>query len=106
MAENLSDLGRFADAGLLILTSLAGGQRHGYAIMDDIRAMTGVRLGPGTLYAALARLVRVGYIEPASADDPRRRPYQLTPAGIRVLEQRIAGLQQLATTASERLAAL
>ena len=106
MAESLSDLGRFTDAGLLILTSLAGGERHGYAIMEDVRAMTGIKLGPGTLYAALTRLNRMGYIEAASTDDPRRRPYRLTATGIRALETQVAGLRQLAATATERLASL
>lgn len=106
MAERLSGLGRFTDAGLLILTSLAGEERHGYAIMEDVHSMTGIKLGPGTLYAALTRLNRMGYIEAVPGQDPRRRPYRLTAAGIRALEHRIAGLQQLAATATERLASL
>src|SRR5215467_11811459 len=52
---DLSELGRFSDPSLLILASLAGGPKHGYAMMEDIEAMSGVRLGPGTLYGALAR---------------------------------------------------
>ena len=55
---DLTDLGRFAEPSLLILASLAGGPKHGYAMMEDIEAMSGVRLGPGTLYGALARLER------------------------------------------------
>jgi DNA-binding PadR family transcriptional regulator len=105
MPDDLSDLGRFADAGLLILTSLAGGERHGYGIMEDVRAMTGTRLGPGTLYAALTRLERMGLIEAAPAED-RRRPYRLTAAGVGALERQIASMRQLAATATERLAAL
>jgi DNA-binding PadR family transcriptional regulator len=105
VAGDVSDLGRFAEPGLLILTSLAGGERHGYGIMEDVRAMTDIKLGPGTLYAALTRLQRMGYIEATRSED-RRRPYRLTPTGIRALEHQIAGLRQLAATATERLASL
>ena len=52
----LADFGRFSDPALLILSSLADRPRHGHGMMTDIKAMTGVRLGPGTLYGALARL--------------------------------------------------
>lgn len=57
-----SDFGRFSDPALLILASLAGGEKHGYAMMEDIEAMTGVHLGPGTLYGALSRLEQSGLI--------------------------------------------
>jgi hypothetical protein len=46
----LDGLGRFADPSLLILTSLADGPKHGYAIMTDVAAFSGVRMEPGTLY--------------------------------------------------------
>jgi Transcriptional regulator PadR-like family len=49
-------LGRFAEPWLLVLTSLADGPKHGYAIMADVAAFSGVRMEPGTLYGALARL--------------------------------------------------
>jgi DNA-binding PadR family transcriptional regulator len=52
----MPDLGRFSDPSILILASLAGGKKHGYAIMEDIEAMARVRLGTGTLYGAIARL--------------------------------------------------
>src|SRR5688572_14569782 len=81
--NELAELGRFSEPGLLILVSLSGGAKHGYAIMDDIEGLRGVRLGPGTLYGALARLERRGLIEPLAADD-RRRPYQLTGRGAAV----------------------
>jgi len=53
-------LGRFADPSVLILTSLAGGPKHGYAIMRDVAAFSGVSMEPGTLYGALSRLERRG----------------------------------------------
>ena len=68
------------DPGLLILTSLASGEKHGYALLLDIEAFTGVRLGPGTLYGAIGRLEERGLIEPAGAEG-RARPYRLTHGG-------------------------
>ena len=49
-------LGRFAEPWLLVLTSLSDGPKHGYAIMADVAAFSGVRMEPGTLYGALSRL--------------------------------------------------
>ena len=49
-------LRRAGDASVLILTSLADGAKHGYALVQDIKGFAGVRLGPGTLYGALDRL--------------------------------------------------
>jgi DNA-binding PadR family transcriptional regulator len=64
----------------MILISLAEGPKHGYAMTQDIEAVSGLKLGPGTLYGAIARLEREGAIAAAGADD-RRRPYRLTPYG-------------------------
>ena len=49
---------------LLILASLANGDKHGYAMIVDIRTFAGVDLGPGTLYGAVTRLERQGFIRP------------------------------------------
>ena len=102
MGNDLSDLGRFSDPSLLILASLAGGAKHGYAMMEDIAAMAGVRLGPGTLYGALARLEQRGLIEPLPAEE-RRRPYRLTGAGARVLREQLSSLDAFARTGLARL---
>jgi DNA-binding PadR family transcriptional regulator len=99
-----TDLGRFAEPALLILISLAGGDKHGYAIMEDVAAFAGTRLGPGTLYGALARLERDGLIE-VMASDERRRPYRLTNSGAAQLQARVGTLGQLARAGAERLAA-
>jgi DNA-binding PadR family transcriptional regulator len=90
------------DAALLILTSLAGGAKHGYAMIDDIKSITGARLGPGTLYGAIARLEAEGMIEALETDD-RRRPYQITPAGRRRLETEIGGMGNLVAAGRRRL---
>lgn len=102
MGDELAELGRFSEPGLLILVSLSGGTKHGYAIMDDIEELRGIRLGPGTLYGALARLERRGLIEPLAADD-RRRPYRLTPVGAAVLRDQLTNLGAFAATGLRRL---
>jgi DNA-binding PadR family transcriptional regulator len=101
---NLADFGRFSDPSLLILSSLADGPKHGYGMMNDIETMTGVRLGAGTLYGALARLESAGLIEAIASTD-RRRPYRLTARGIAALREQLALLQRLASTGLKRLAA-
>ena len=98
----LADLGRFARPGLLILLSLADGPKHGYAMVQDIDAVAGVRLGPGTLYGALGRLERLGLIEPLTAEE-RRRPYRLTEAGVAVARAELASLERVANTGWQRL---
>jgi DNA-binding PadR family transcriptional regulator len=100
---DLSNLGRFSDPSLLILASLAGGPKHGYAMMEDIEAMTGVRLGPGTLYGALARLERRGLIQPIESKD-RRRPYRLSGLGATVLREQLTGLERFVAIGLGRLA--
>jgi len=99
-----AELGRFAEPGLLILVSLAGGEKHGYAMMQDIEQTCGARIGPGTLYAVLARLEGRGWIESLPASE-RRKPYRLTAAGALVLREQLSGMTQLAATGLQRLAA-
>ena len=101
--ESLADLGRFSEPALLILISLADGPKHGYAMTQDIEAVSGQRLGPGTLYGAIARLEARKWIEPLPADD-RRRPYRLTAAGHRVLRARLESLRAMTRVAQSRLA--
>ncbi len=101
---NLADLGRFSDTALLILSSLAEGPKHGYGMMSDIETMVGVRLGPGTLYGALARLESSGLIQAMPADE-RRRPYQITAKGVAALREQLKLLQRLASIGLGRLAA-
>jgi len=100
-----ADLGRFSDPSLLILASLASGPKHGYAMILDIEDFSGTRLEPGTLYGALARLERRGWIAPLQAQD-RRRPYILTPSGAAALRERLPALQRVTSTAIERLGAI
>ncbi len=97
------NLGRFSDPPILILASLAGNPKHGYAIMEDIEAFAGVHLGPGTLYGAIARLETQGLIEPLPTQE-RRRPYRLTAIGIAFLQKQLVGLEMFASMGLQRLA--
>ena len=105
MRGKLSDLGRFSDPSLLILSSLASGAKHGYAMMEDIRDFSGTQLEPGTLYGALARLERRGWVEPLPEQE-RRRPYRLTAMGVTVLREQLASMQRVVVTGLGRLATL
>jgi DNA-binding PadR family transcriptional regulator len=91
------------DPPLLILTSLAAGPRHGYALLQDIESFAGVRLGPGTLYGAISRLEQRGLIE-ATGSEGRRRPYRLTRSGAEALEVALAGLGTIVREGTSRLA--
>lgn len=95
--------GRPNDPPLLILTSLASGPKHGYALMQDIEAFAGVRLGPGSLYGAIGRLEERGLIE-ALGSAGRTRPYRLSPAGRDALEATLAEIRAIVDEATTRLA--
>jgi DNA-binding PadR family transcriptional regulator len=96
-------LGRFEEPAVLILTSLLAGPRHGYAIIKDVGDVAGVVLGPGTLYAALARLEALGLVEALPAED-RRRPYRITGAGRALVRDRLERMEAVARTGLSRLA--
>jgi DNA-binding PadR family transcriptional regulator len=99
----LSSMGRSAGPATLILSSLADGAKHGYALTKDIEAFAAVRLAPGTLYEALSRLEGQGLIEALESDD-RRRPYRLTAAGAEALHAHLAAQRQVAEVGLRRLA--
>ena len=101
MHGKFDGLGRFADPSLLILTSLSDEPKHGYAIMTDISAFSGVGMEPGTLYGALSRLERRGWIRPLAAGE-RRRPYEITAAGQEVLAEQLRSMQQIVRVARQR----
>lgn len=91
-----------SDPTLLILASLAEGEKHGYAMIEDIQSFAGVRLGPGTLYGAITRLEELGWIHPVHTAD-RRRPYRLSPAGRRHLNEQLLAMDQVVKTGLQRL---
>jgi DNA-binding PadR family transcriptional regulator len=95
-------LRRSNDPPVLILTSLAGGPKHGHALAKDIEAVAGVRLGPGALYGAITRLEERGLIQPIESDD-RRRPYRITPAGRAALGDAIIEMRRISDIGAARL---
>ena len=88
-----------------ILVTLAPGEQHGYAIMQEVLERTGgkVRLWPATLYGTLKRLIEEELIEESAErpapefDDARRRYYRMTPLGRRVLVAESERLKDLVT---------
>jgi DNA-binding PadR family transcriptional regulator len=98
----LGGVARPNDPGVLILTSLASGPKHGYALARDIEAFSGAALGPGTLYGAITRLEERGLIEPLEQNQ-RRRPYRLTAAGRTELAAAVRELGAIATEGARRL---
>ena len=90
------------DPSLLILASLADGDKHGYAMMEDIALFAGVSLGPGTLYGAITRLEERGWIRPTATKD-RRQPYTLSAAGRRHLAEQLDSLGCIVSIGRQRL---
>lgn len=100
--EDGAGLGHYSDPPLLVLASLANGPKHGHAMIEDIVRMCGTRLGPGTLYGAIARLEQQGWIAPLAPEE-RRRPYRITEEGLRVLRAKLTTLHQFAKAGLGRL---
>lgn len=97
-------------ATLHILLSLAAGPMHGYAIMGRVEELSDgvVKMGPGTLYGSIKRMLADGYIEecdpPRTAvdDDERRRYYRMTGLGEQVSSAEVARLRRLLSDATIR----
>jgi len=97
-------------AVLHILLALADGERHGYGIMQEVTRRTGgqVKMGPGTLYGSIKRMLADGLIEEAderpdpALDDERRRYYRLTNFGLRVMRAEVERLQQIVRLAQSK----
>jgi DNA-binding PadR family transcriptional regulator len=90
------------DPPLLVLSSLAQGDKHGYLIMQDVESFAGVKLGPGTLYGAITRLEERGWIRPAGPKD-RRQAYAITASGRAHLRDRLSAMQMVLKTGLSRL---
>jgi DNA-binding PadR family transcriptional regulator len=101
-AGGLAGFGRYAGPATLILSSLADGAKHGYALTKDVEEFAGVRLAPGTLYEALARLESQGLIEALESDD-RRRPYRLTAVGAVALRAHLDAQRRVTEVGLRRL---
>jgi DNA-binding PadR family transcriptional regulator len=102
MATSPQGLRRPNDPPLLLLTSLASGPKHGYALLKDVEEFAGVTLSPGTLYGAITRLEEQGLIEPLAGEE-RRRPYRLTPRGIAALRDATREMRRIADVGATRL---
>lgn len=99
---SLADLGRFSNPSLLILSSLASGPKHGYVMITDIEQFSGTHLEVGTLYGAVARLEKQGWIEPLPMVE-RRRPYRLTETGKAVLHEQLIIMSRVVSSGFQRL---
>ena len=95
-------LRRVGEASVLVLISLAGGPKHGYALIQDVKQFAGIELGPGTLYGALDRLEKLGFIEPLPADE-RRHPYRITEPGAAALRVHLDSLERVSAAGRLRL---
>ena len=88
-----------------VLLALSQGERHGYGILKDVLRQTdgAVRLGPGTLYGTLQRLMALDWVEetsgPAIPEDERRRYYRLTRSGRRALKAEVDRMEMLVRAA-------
>ena len=93
-----------------ILLALADGPKHGYGIMQEVAAMTGerIRMGPGTLYGSIKRMLASGLIIESEErpvperDDERRRYYQLTEFGQRVAAAEMRRMENLVRVAQNK----
>ena len=100
----MTDMGQppppLSPATFFVLLALAGGDKHGYAIMKEARDLSDARvqMGPATLYTTVQRLVDSGWIAPvksAKGEDPRRRFYRLTAPGHAALREELAHMEAL-----------
>ncbi len=111
MAGRLDSYLPLSSAALHILLALAGEDLHGYGIMQEVaRQSEGVyKIGPGTLYDNLQKLIQAGWVQELGPrrgdDDPRRRYYRLTDSGRAVLTAETARLAQVVREARTRLRA-
>jgi DNA-binding PadR family transcriptional regulator len=94
--------GHNAGTFTLILSSLAGGEKHGYSLVRDVAEFAGVHIAPGTLYEALARLEKQNLIEPVESED-RRRPYRLTAEGATALADQLRAQRRIVNVGLKRL---
>lgn len=109
MTEPLDSRLPLSSASLHILLALAGEDLHGYGIMQEIAKQSeGIyKIGPGTLYDNLQKLIQSGWVQELGPrrgdDDPRRRYYRLTDAGRDILRAETARLAQVVREARSRL---
>lgn len=101
--QAVDGLGRFGDPGVMVLMALSDGPKHGYAIAAEVEQLTGLKLGPGTLYGSLTKLTERGLIAALPVED-RRRPYEITTAGRTALAAALDTWSRVVETGRTRLA--
>jgi DNA-binding PadR family transcriptional regulator len=110
MTESISSQQPLTPAVFHILMALADGEKHGYSIMKDVETQTGgkLKMGPGTLYGSIKRMLAAGFIEEAderpdpALDDERRRYYRLSSMGQTVLSAESQRLEQAVKIARQK----
>lgn len=93
-----------------ILMALTDGEKHGYSIMKNVEKQTEgrIKMGPGTLYGSIKRMLTAGFIEEAyerpdpALDDERRRYYQMSALGQKVLSAESQRLEQAVKIARQK----
>lgn len=98
----MSSTDRFSEPTLFILISLAEGNKHGYAIMEDIENSYDIKIGPGTLYGAISRMDKLKLIE-AIPSTGRKKPYQITSEGRQYLKEKLKEIETVTKLGFERL---
>lgn len=93
---------RFSAPTLFILISLAEGNKHGYAIMEDIEKSYDISIGPGTLYGAISRMEKSNFIEAVPVED-RRKPYRITETGKEYLHNQLKDMESMMELGFKRL---
>ncbi|MFB1051549.1 PadR family transcriptional regulator [Paraliobacillus sp. JSM ZJ581] len=98
----MSSTDRFSEPTLFILISLAEGNKHGYAIMEDIENSYDIKIGPGTLYGAISRMEKLKLIRAIPSKD-RKKPYQITAEGRQYLQEKLKEIETVTKLGFERL---
>ncbi|PDY77404.1 PadR family transcriptional regulator [Bacillus cereus] len=98
----MSSIERFSEPTLFILISLAEGNKHGYAIMEDIENSYNIKIGPGTLYGAISRMENRKLIEAISTTE-RKKPYQITSEGREYLQEKLREIESVTKLGFKRL---
>jgi DNA-binding PadR family transcriptional regulator len=107
LSEEAKRLMPLTPAVFYIMLALSTGSKHGYAIMQETGALSegGVRMGPATLYSTIQRLLALDLIRETTeaSEDSRRRYYEMTRAGRKLLEIEVARMNSVVKMANARL---
>lgn len=96
-------LSRYGEPATLVLLALMSGPKHGYALMQSIEEEMDFKIGPGTLYGAIAKLLKMGMIRGLESQE-RAKPYEITDQGRRVIEEYVRRWSPIIKLGQARLA--